>query len=561
MKLTMHLARKTILFTMTILLLAPAAANAQTKKGKGFKDLVKHIEKNYNGKKARIPMLGLANFAVKIIRPAGVKGFKLAVFEDQDFSAHPGAASFDRVMREAYDKSWQPMIRLNSKRDGTSRTFIYAKTTDKDVQFALVTLDGREAVVLEVKFNPDATARFLENPRIMGISLGNSIRGGNSAIASNRGPGSISARTGSSNDPSIIDSLGRRSTGPPVDDRASSQNARPRLAGAENDENNPPLPDEGRPQDSEITNGAPARIAKTETPGLDTIRIETRLVNLNVKALDRSGQPLTDLDLEDFLVYEDGVKQEVTHFRPVNAPVSVLMLLDLSGSTQKKRGAMIDAARRFIDALPPQDKIALVAFTRKYRQLTDFTTDKNALKKEVEKIKKIGGGTAFYDSMWRALDDLDNLTDARKAVVVLTDGEDESLVGDEETTYSFDELLDRASEEDVTIYPIYFSASNHYNKLGMLFGGSGGLMGDDKRATARKQLGDLAEQTGGEVFSAQREDELEGAYKRVAMELHTLYSLAYSPDRPKHNGEFRRVGVKINRNGAVARTRKGYFDR
>jgi VWFA-related protein len=224
---------------------------------------------------------------------------------------------------------------------------------------------------------------------------------------------------------------------------------------------------------------------------------------------------------------------------------------------------MIEAARKFIDTLPAQDRISLVAFTRKYRPLVDFTADKVALKKELEQVKNIGGGTAYYDSMWQALDELDKIGDARKAIVVLTDGEDESLVGDKETTHTFDELLDRASEEDVTIYPIYFSGQNHYDKIGLLFGGGGGsLMGaSDNRRIARKQLDSLAEQTGGEVFSAQREEELEGAYKRVAGELHTLYSLAYSPDKLKHNGEFRKIGVKLDREDAVAKTRKGYFDK
>jgi VWFA-related protein len=223
---------------------------------------------------------------------------------------------------------------------------------------------------------------------------------------------------------------------------------------------------------------------------------------------------------------------------------------------------MVEAARKFIDALPAQDRIAFVAFTRSYRALSDFTTDKESLKRVVGEIRGFNGGTAFYDSMWQALDDLDKISDARKAVVVLTDGEDESLIGDRQATHTFDELLSRASEEDVTIYPIYFSARNHYDKIGLLFGGGGGLTGaNENRRIAREQLDSLAQQTGGEVFSAQREDELEGAYKRVASELHTLYSLAYSPDNPKHNGEFRKISVKLNREGAVARTRRGYYDK
>jgi VWFA-related protein len=152
------------------------------------------------------------------------------------------------------------------------------------------------------------------------------------------------------------------------------------------------------------------------------------------------------------------------------------------------------------------------------------------------------------------------LTEARKAIVVLTDGEDESLVSNRETAHTYDVLFDRASEEDVTIYPIYFSPSNQLNRVGILFG-NGSLLGESKSKTARRQLEQLADQTGGELFSAQREEELEGAYARVASELHTLYSLAYSPDKLKHDGQIHRVSVKLARDGAVAKTRRGYYDK
>ncbi len=553
--------KRQYLFALIIALLLAPSFNAQAQsggfqaRGKEFKDIVKYIETQYRAKKTRIPMLGLANFAVKLIRPAGVKGFKLAVFEDQDFSTRNEIGSFDAVMRDSYRKNWQPLLRMNSKRDGSARTYIYARNNGKDVQFALVTFEEREAVVIEVKFNPDAAARFLENPKIMGISLGNSIRGGGGKMAS-RGP----AGSGGWSDPSTpAFPASPVSFDPNVTPRqravigdqdpaahGSQSQARPALNASANDENH-----------------SPATIAAKPDPvDRDAIRIETRLVNLNVKAVDRNGQPITSLDQADFNVFEDGLKQEVSHFRPVNAPVNLVLLLDLSGSTKRKRKAMGEAAKRFIDALPAKDRVSVVAFTRKYRPLTGFTDDKAALKDSLKAIDDIAGGTAFYDSMWKTLDQLDQLGDARKSIVVLTDGEDESLIGSEETTHTFEELLDRASEEDVTIYPIYFSAQsqNHYDRLGVLFGG-GNLIGDNKSRIARTQLEQLAEQTGGELVSAQREEELEAAYRRVASELHTLYSLAYSPDKLKHNGEFRKISVKLNREDAVAKTRRGYFDK
>lgn len=563
-----RLIHPVFLFSALCALMLAPSFNAAAK-GKGFKDVVRHIEKQYGAKKTRIPMLGLASFAVKLVRPAGVKGFKLAVFEDQDFTAPDGASAFDQVMRQSYKQDWQPLVQINSRKDGYSRTFIYAKYSGKDAQFAVLTLQEREAVVLEVKFNPDAAARFLENPKIMGISLGNSIRGGGGHLASGTNGGNTSSGT-RERGPVIINgqpqpwpadknanaskdaTLSRAPSSTPESDGSTPDRAsiaQPTLSAA-NDENNPPAPIP--PVSGEI---------KPVLPKDDTLRIETRLVNLNVKAMERGGQPLIDLKQEDFAVYEDGVKQDVAHFKPVNAPVNLILLLDLSGSTKQKRKAMHQAAARFIDALPAQDRIALVAFTRRYRTLIDFTSDKLALKAALKEINGIAGGTAFYDSLWQAIDQLRSLKDARKAVVVLTDGEDESLISDKETTHNFEQLLGRVAEEDVTIYPIYFSAQNHYRRLGVIFGNNGNLLGNDRSRTARKQLEQLAEQTGGEVFSAQREEELEAAYSRVANELHTLYSLAYAPDKLKNNGEFRKITVKVSRDGAVAKTRRGYYDK
>ncbi|MBL8186669.1 MAG: VWA domain-containing protein [Acidobacteria bacterium] len=547
------MVRLLIVSAVMLALLSPLA-NAQntfTPKGKGFNDVVKYIEKNYGVKKTKIPMLGLAKFAIWMIRPAGVKGFKLAVFEDQNFASRPESIPFSQVMRQSFNKEWAPLVQINSKRDGFTRTFIYVRQTKKDVEFALAMLEEREAVVVQAKFNPDAAAKFLENPKIMGVSLGGSIRGnGNGNVTTTNRP--------TASRPAPPASAPSRPTANGTDDlTALDSTAQPatRPAVATNDENNPPLPAETKAATSTAS-------AEVKTPPReDTLRIETRLVNLNVKALDKSGQPITNLTQADFAIFEDGTKQEVAHFKPVNAPVNLILLLDLSGSTQKKRKGMIEAANRFIDSLPAGDKISIVAFTRQYKPLTDFTADKRALKEAVKKINKIGGGTAFYDSTWKALDQLSQLTEARKAIVVLTDGEDESLISDRETKHTFEDLLGRASEEDVTIYPIYFSPSNHINKLGVLFGGSGGFTGSSVGKTARQQLEDLAAQTGGEIFSAQREEDLENAYRLVANELHTLYSLAYSPDKLKHDGQFRKINVKVTRDGAVAKTRRGYFDK
>lgn len=571
--------RRLFSFTLAVMLLL-ALTPAAWAQGKGFKDVVKHLQTNYRAKKTKIPMLGVANFAVKLIRPAGVKGFKVAVFEGQDFSPRAGEMPFMSVMRQAYvsNKGWKPLVQTNSKRDGVlQRSFIFFKENKKDVEVAVTTLNEHEAAVIEVKFSPDKMVAFLDNPRIMGISLGKSLRGpADNGLASvmsgninagNNGRAIAIPRPPSEPTGSAITVVDR--TGAPVTGNSASPTVTPVATLAANQRLSLQAPTDPHANAENhpsllATDSASAKIAPNvvEPKDPNAIRIETRLVNLNVRAVNKTGLPITDLKPEDFQVFEDDTKQEVAHFKPVNAPVNLLILLDMSGSTQKRHKTMIESVRKFIDLLPANDRMSIVAFTRRYYRLSTFTSDKNVLKTAVEKISKISGGTAYYDAMVEALKDLNQLGDARKAIVVLTDGEDESMFGSEPTGFSFQQMLDNAAESDVTVYPIYFSGADPGRALNMVFGGGSQRdWNSDRRTTARKQLQAVADQTGGEVINAQSEENLAAAYARVAAELHTLYSLAYSPDKLKHDGSFRKISVSVSREGSLAKTRKGYYDK
>jgi len=157
---------------------------------------------------------------------------------------------------------------------------------------------------------------------------------------------------------------------------------------------------------------------------LPLYRLDARLVLLHASVVDKNGKLLTNIPQSAFKIQEDGVEQQIFYFEPVSAPINVVLLLDLSGSTRDNREVMIKTAKNFIDSLGAQDRIAIAAFTRKFILASDFTADKKELKKSVEKMKKISGGTAFYDGMWTTLDLLRRVKDSRKAIVVLTDGVD-----------------------------------------------------------------------------------------------------------------------------------------
>ncbi|HXG64200.1 MAG TPA: VWA domain-containing protein [Blastocatellia bacterium] len=542
-----------LLLILAVTASAPPPAFASDK---DFNMIVKNIESRYNAKKKKIPFLGLAGFFVKIVKPAGVKSFKLAIFEDQDFAPGPRDTGFIQSVQKSLNPKWKPMVRSNVRSSGL-RSYVYTQQSGKDIEMLSVTFDRRQAIVVQAKVNPDAMAKFLEKPEILGISLAGSLRGGPSPFdLANANINTGSGSGGSSGD-SSLQSLRDDSVSQPTPDGKSKPVLRAR-SGDEDTAYNP-LRGEGQPAASP----AAARDISPE----DVIKLEARLVNLNVKATDRGGNALVNLRKEDFTIYEDGVEQDIFYFEPVTAPINLLLLLDLSGSTQDKRGVMIEAAKKFVDSLGPNDRVAAAGFTRDFVVVSDFTTDRKGLKKKIDKMKKIRGGTAFYDAMWSALDLFRNVKDSRQAIVVLTDGVDNSLIewGYEPADHSFEELLARVAEEDTSIYPIYLNPEESRLRNALQEPDISEMRRErikrrlEPNLIARRQLEMLAEETAGTVFKAEDEQDLDGVYQKVAAELRLLYTLAYAPKNTQYDGKYRRLNVTVSRDGTMVKTRRGYY--
>lgn len=300
--------------------------------------------------------------------------------------------------------------------------------------------------------------------------------------------------------------------------------------------------------------------AKSFTAGIrindEAIRLEGRLVNLNVKVTDAGGKTLPALKKEDFAVYEDGVPQDVTFFEPITAPLHLVLLLDLSGSTEKKMKVMKKAAQKFVDSLRSTDTVAVAGFTRRFFIISNFTTNHKLLKDRIDDIKNRHSGTAYYDAMWSTLDLFEEVSTTRKAIVVLTDGVDNSLSNPDESElaakHGFEELFARTEEADITIYPIYIDTE--YETIGRR-----GSRGHDAYVTARRQLEALADQTGAMMFKAERAEDLDGVYQQVAAELHSLYSMAYAPKVVRKDGKWAKISVAVNLPGARIRTKRGYY--
>lgn len=181
--------RKKILFALACLLLiftfAAPDANA---KGNEYKTIVKHLKTKYKAKKVSIPMMWLARFAVRVIRPAGVQSFSLTVFENLQFTNRTLDAEMQSMLKNSFGKEWSPVFRVRSR--GGQQAYMYMSESGTSVKMTLVTIDKNQAAVIRAKFKPEKFAEFLDNPKIFGIS----IDGGNQkTVEKTAAPPEISA--------------------------------------------------------------------------------------------------------------------------------------------------------------------------------------------------------------------------------------------------------------------------------------------------------------------------------------------------------------------------------
>lgn len=155
-----------LVITATLLAATPQVARADDPE---FDAITKHLKQFYQAKRVSIPFLGLANFFVKIVRPAGVKSFKVAIFEGLNFTPGKTDTELGAILQNALSPEWHPLVRVRS-RDG-EQTFVYAREAGENIKLMVVTIDQSDAVVARVKLSPKRLSEFLNNPKILGISV------------------------------------------------------------------------------------------------------------------------------------------------------------------------------------------------------------------------------------------------------------------------------------------------------------------------------------------------------------------------------------------------------
>jgi VWFA-related protein len=313
---------------------------------------------------------------------------------------------------------------------------------------------------------------------------------------------------------------------------------------------------------------APVALAQDD----DTVKIDTSIVRLNIGVVDRKGNSITTLNQSNFKVFEDGVPQDISRFQPTIAPFSLVMILDMSGSTLPMRQVMKQSAFRFIDALSPNDRVAVVEFYDKINLRNDFTTDRRTIANSIE-VSNGRGKTQFYKAIDFALNKLAGEGNRRKAIIVLSDGVDTSvrdgdrdyltkLADDQisesikpETNDILNRVLNKADALGVTIYPLALPTGDPAK----LADPTPRQVEMYRAARARLQL--VADRSGGTLHKINRLEEMGVLYAQVAAELRTLYTIEYQSHNDKRDGKWRAIAIEVDNPDVVARTRQGYFAR
>jgi VWFA-related protein len=301
--------------------------------------------------------------------------------------------------------------------------------------------------------------------------------------------------------------------------------------------------------------------------------------------MDRDGRYIPNLQKEDFRIWEDNIEQQVAFFASVDKPFSVVLMLDVSPSTQFRLEDIQDAAISFVNQLRPDDKVMVVSFSSDIRVLSEFTTDRSKLQRAIYRAKT-DSGTSLYDAVDVVVNKHLSRVQGRKAIVLFTDGVDTTS-----ERASYDSTVMDVQELDALIYPVQYNTAMDMGQvvmvpqvtidvfgqiLGGIFGGGrggrrggypgGGYPSPRPRGTARgdyemgaRYLLELANSTGGREYRADSLQNMSSAFANVAEELRRQYSIGFYPKRTPQAGERRMIRVRANQPNLAVRSRESYI--
>ena len=300
-----------------------------------------------------------------------------------------------------------------------------------------------------------------------------------------------------------------------------------------------------------------------------TIRVDVDLVNIlfTVKA-KKGGQLIPNLEKSNFSISEGGKPQTIQRFsRETDLPLTLGLLIDVSASQERLIDTERQAASAFFSSvLRKKDEAFLISFGKSTELLQDFTNSAHQLTSAMRDLQGDGQapmvgrspvpvntgpiptvgspkGTLLYDAVYLAADEKLKTEVGRKALILITDGEDQG------STYNMKTAIEQAQKADAIIYSIYYVDRGFYSRGGFSFGGGGG----------EGELRKMSEETGGKVFTVSSKHPLKEVFDQIQEELRNQYSIGYSSTNPKKDGTFRRIDIKTDNSDYRVQARNGYY--
>ena len=333
----------------------------------------------------------------------------------------------------------------------------------------------------------------------------------------------------------------------------------------------------------------------------EPLRLKSDLVSVTAAVTDRNGRAVRSLRADDFTVFEDGVRQKIAHFSPTEEPFTLMLLIDVSGSTIDDIDLMKRAAANFITELRGEDRVGVIVFSGEVELIAEFTDSRESVLREVESIvspvsksstHRFGSntGTSYYDALYLAVAASPlKKADSRKAIVCITDAVDSA------SKMGFEEVAPLVEKSDASVYilqlnteeatlgwllkdrkdPGYLDFSqSQVNRYYDAFDKESIDRHRDRRfitplvrrdinaglyEIARREAKQLCERTGGRVYPLAKLGDLAGVYKQVADDLRSQYLIGYYPSNDVHDGKWRKIRVELRRRDTTIRARQGYW--
>ncbi len=255
--------------------------------------------------------------------------------------------------------------------------------------------------------------------------------------------------------------------------------------------------------------------------------VDVNMVVVNVTVTDPFDRIVTGLDQENFQVYDEKVEQKIVAFSTEDAPISVGMIFDCSGSMGDKIQKSKEAALQFFKTSNPQDEFMLISFSDRPDLISGFTAKYENLQERLLMVKS-GGRTALLDAIYLGLSEMKKATTNRRALLVISDG------GDNHSRYTENDIKRAVKESDVQIYAVgIFEPMTSRGRTTEEAGGPG-------------LLAELSEVSGGRMFSVENTNELPDIAEKISIELRNQYVLGYKPSNLIRDGRWRRIRVKLN---------------